>query len=161
MSRPVPIAKDVKDLLEELLGRPVTVGTADPIRAADLRKPLLVSVFVDDRVRLSAVVGMDFPMAVYAGAAIGLIPAAGAETCIEEGQLTPMIAENVTEVCNILSALLNREGQPHVRMHQVYLPGQTPPTEAIGYLLALGRRLDLDVDVQGYGKGRFTVALAN
>jgi hypothetical protein len=161
MSRPLPVAKEVKDLLEELLGRSVSVSPGDPISAADLSQQMLVSVYVDDAMKMRAVVGMDFPLTVYAGAAIGLIPAGGAQACIDDKQLTPMIAENVTEVCNILSSLLNREGAPHVRMYQTYLPGQMAPADAVGYLLALGRRLDLNVDVQGYGKGRFAIALAN
>jgi hypothetical protein len=99
MSRPLPLPKEVKDLFEELLGRPVTVGPADPIRVADL--------------------------------------------------------------CNILTSLLNREGLPHLKMNRTFMPGEQPPADTIGYLLALGRRLDLMVDVQGYGSGRFTIALAN
>lgn len=161
MSRPLPAPKEVKDLLEELLGRSVAVSPGDPIRAADLALGLLVSVYIDDSMKMRAVIGLDLPLAVYAGAAIGLIPAAGAQECIDEKQLTSMIAENVTEVCNVMSTLLNREGHPRVRMYQTYLPGQMPPADAVGYVLALGRRLDLNVDVQGYGKGRFAVALAN
>jgi hypothetical protein len=160
MSRSLPVAKAVKDLLEDLLGRTISVSPGEPTRGADIRE-LLVSVFVDDAMQLKAVVGMDLPLAVYAGAAIGLIPASGAQACIEEKAPTPMIAENVTEVCNILSTLLNREGLPHIRMHQTFLPGQMPPPDAIGYLLALGRRVDLHVEVQGYGKGRFAMVLAN
>lgn len=161
MYRPLPVAKDVKDLFDELLGRVITVSPGRPIKAADLQKLFLVSVYVDANLEMKAVVGMDLPLAVYAGAAIGLIPASGAEACLEERQLTPMIAENVTEVCNILSSLLNREGHPHLKMYQTHLPGQMPPADAIGYLLALGRRVDLNVDVQGYGEGRFTMCLAN
>jgi hypothetical protein len=161
MSRPLPVPKEVKDLFEELLGRPVTVGPADPIRAADLRNQLLVSVFVDPAMKMKAVVGMDLPLTVYSGAAIGLIPAAGAQACVDERDINPMIAENVTEVCNILTSLLNREGLPHLKMNRTFMPGDQPPADAVGYLLALGRRLDLMVDVQGYGSGRFTIALAN
>ena len=35
--RELPVPKEVKDLFDELLGRPVTVGTADPMQAADLQ----------------------------------------------------------------------------------------------------------------------------
>lgn len=163
MSRTLPVPKDVKDLLEELLGRTVTVSPGEPFRAVDLGKLLLISIYVDDHLKMKAVIGMDLPLAVYAGAAIGLIPVAGAETCIEERQLTAMIAENVTEVCNILTSLLNHEGQDRLRMYKTFLPGgdEKPPTDAVGYLLAHGRRLDLNVDVQGYGEGRIAVTLAN
>jgi len=157
--RPLPLTKEVKDLFEDLLGRAVTVGPGEPVRAQDLRQ-LLISIYVADNLKLSAVVAMDLPLAVYAGAAIGLIPPTGAQASIEDGQISPMIAENVTEVCNVLSSILNKEGLPRVRMHQTFLPGQMPPADAIGFLLALGRRLDLNVEVSGYGSGRFTAVLA-
>jgi hypothetical protein len=161
MSRPLPVPKEVKDLFEELLGRSVTVSPGQPMKAADIARTLLVSIYVDDGMKMRAVVGMDLPLAVYAGAAIGLIPIGGAEASIGERKLSPMIAENVTEVCNIFSSLLNREGQPHLKMYQTHLPGEQPPMDAVGYLLALGRRLDLNVDVQGYGTGKLAIALAN
>jgi hypothetical protein len=158
MSRELPVPKAVKDLFEELLGRPVTVGIGEPFRAADLQANPLVSTYVDDRMTVRAVVGMDLPLAAYAGAALGLIPAGGAEACIEDQELSANMAENVTEVCNILSSLLNHEGQPRLRMHETHLPGQPAPGDATGQLQAIGRRLDLIVDVQGYGHGRMAVS---
>src|SRR5688572_20482592 len=122
MSRVLPVPKDVKDLFEDLLGRAITVSPAEPVRAADLYKTL-VSLYVDDGLQLAAVIGLDLPLAAYSGAAIGLVPAGGAQGCLEEGQLTPMLADNATEVCNVLNSLINREGLPHVRLYQTYLPG--------------------------------------
>jgi hypothetical protein len=158
MSRALPVPKAIKDLLEELLGRPVTVAPGEPFRAVDLKQNPLVSTYVDDRLTMRAVVGMDLPLAAYAGAALGLIPAGGAQACIEDKELSTNVAENVTEVCNILSSLLNHEGQPRLRMHQTSLPGNGPPADAAGQLQAVGRRLDLVVDVQGYGRGRMAIS---
>jgi hypothetical protein len=160
MPRELPVPKDVKDLFDELLGRPVTVGPADPMRAAQLRENPLSCLYVDDKLTLGAIITLDLPLAAYTGAALGLIPVAGAQACIEENELSTMVAENVTEVCNVLSSLLNREGQPRLRVHQTFMPGQMPPADAVGYMLALGRRLDLDIDVQGYGSGKMWIALA-
>jgi hypothetical protein len=158
MSRTLPVPKAVKDLLEELLGRPVTVGPGDPFRAADLKRKPLVSTYVDDGLTLRAVVGMDLPMAAYAGAALGLIPSGGAQACIEDEELSANVAENVTEVCNILSSLLNQEGQPRLRMHRAHLPGTEIPSDAATQLQAFGKRIDLAVEVQGYGNGRMSIA---
>jgi hypothetical protein len=159
MSRELPVPKAVKDLFEDLLGRPVTVGIGEPFRTADAQDKPLVSTYVDDGMQLRAVVGMDLTLAAYAGAALGLVPSGGAQACIEDGELSANMAENVTEVCNILSSLLNHEGQPRLKMHQTVLPGQVAPTDAVGYLTAVGRRLDLVVEVQGYGRGRMAVIL--
>ncbi len=155
----IPPAKAVKDLLQGLLGRDVTVSPADPLKAADLGKTA-VAVYVDDKLKLSAVAGLDLRLAANVGAAIGLVPPGGALACVEDNELSPMIAENFTEVCNVLTTLLNREGAPHLKLHQVFLPGQDAPGDATVRLLALGARLDLDVAVTGYGSGRFALSIA-
>jgi hypothetical protein len=160
ISRSLPVPADVRDLFEGLLGRSSTVAPAPRVQAAGLRDTL-VSLYVDDALKLAAVVGMDLPLAVNAGAALGLIPVGGAQACIAERNITAVIAENVTEVCNVLSSLLNKEGTPRIRMYQTYLPGQRPPVDALGLLLAPGRRLDLTVDLAGYGSGKFSLALAS
>lgn len=153
----IPPAKAVKDLLEGLLGRDVDVSPADPLRVGDLPRTA-VAVYVDDTMRLTAVAGLDLPLAANVGAAIGLVPPGGAKACVEDNELSPMIAENFTEVCNVLTTLLNKEGGPHLRLHQVFLPGQEAPGDAASRLLALGSRLDLDVAVNGYGSGRFSLS---
>jgi hypothetical protein len=160
MSRALPVPKDVKDLFEDLLGRGITVSPADPLRAGELSKTL-VSLYVDDGLRLAAVVGMDLPLAVYSGAALGLLPPGGAQDAVADKQLSPMLTENVGEVCNVLNGLINREGVPHVRLYQTFAPGESPPTDAAGQLLALGRRLDLKIEVAGYGSGKFSMVLVN
>jgi hypothetical protein len=145
-------------MFEDLLGRPVTVNTGSPLLVEGLKKTL-VSLYTDDSLKLAAVVGMDLPLAVYSGAAIGLLPPGGAQDCVADGVVTPAVAENVREVCNIMAFLLNRAGGGHCKLYQVYLPGETPPSDACGVLLALGRRLDLTVDVGGYGNGKLSITL--
>jgi hypothetical protein len=158
MTNDVPATKQIRDLLEGLLGRDVDIRDSTPLATKDLRR-LLTGLYVDDSLKLAAVIGMDLELAAYSGAAMGLVPAAAARTCVKENELTPMIAENVGEVLNVLSGLLNRPGNPHVRLHQVFQPGETPPADAASRLLALGRRLDLDNSVDGYGNGRLSLSL--
>jgi hypothetical protein len=159
MSHVLPVPKAVKDLFDDLLGRPVTVNPADPLKAADVPRTL-VALYTDDRLQLMAVIGMNFELTVYAGAAIGLIPPGGAEACIEDKEISKMIGENAVEICNILAGLINKEDAPRVKLHQTFLPGGGPPADAVNHLLALGRRLDLKVDVSGYGGGKISLALA-
>ncbi|GAA1794865.1 hypothetical protein HC028_18000 [Planosporangium flavigriseum] len=159
MSSLLPVPKEVRDLFEDLLGRPITVGDAKPVLAEDL-KTTLVSLYADDKSKLWAVVGMDLPLTVYSGAAIGLLPPGGAQDCVADGVVTETVAENVREVCNIMTGLLNREDGPHLKLYQVFLPGEQVPSDAGAILLALGRRIDLTVQVGGYGSGRVSVALA-
>jgi hypothetical protein len=153
---PAPLA--VRNLLSDLLGRGVTVAPADPVVVANLPDTVL-AVYVDNGLRLSAVVGLELSLAAFAGAALGLIPAGGAEDCVKEKALSPVLAENVAELCNVLSGLLNRSGSSHHRLHRLYLPGDELPADASAHLLAFGQRLDLNVDIARYGQGRFSLSL--
>ncbi|GAT71119.1 hypothetical protein HS048_36185 [Planomonospora sp. ID91781] len=155
----LPAPKAIKDLFEDMLGRGVTVGITDPAVAESLRKAV-VALYVDNSRKLTAVVGFDLHLASFAGAAIGLIPVGGAEASIEDGELTPMLSDNVREICNILTGLLNQQDLPHLKLYEAYMPGEAAPADATSRLLALGARLDLKVDIAGYGSGRFWLSLA-
>ena len=155
----LPASLAVRNLLEDLLGREVTVRSADPLLSDDLTRTV-VAVYVDDHMTMTAVMGLELPLAAYAAAALGLMPAGAADDSLTSGALSPVLAENVPEVCNVLTSLLNREGSPHVRLYKVYLPPDKPPTDVQPVLLALGNRTDLMVEVARYGKGVFTLALA-
>ena len=56
--------------------------------------------------------------------------------------------------------VINREGGPHVKLYQVVYPGMDLPNDVRAHLLALGRRLDLTIEVARYGKGKFSLSLA-
>ena len=155
----LPASLAVRNLFEDLLGRDCTVGPGDPITAADL-PTATVAIYTDNAQQIYGVVGMDLSLAANVGAALGLIPAGAAEDSIDEKTLFPNLAENVFELCNVLTSLLNREGAPHVKLHQVIYPGMSLPTDARAHLLALGRRLDLKIEVSRYGKGKFSMSLA-
>ena len=155
----VPVALTVRNLFEDLLGRDVNVSPGDPMTAADL-PTAVIAVYADTSQQLYAVLGMQLSLAANAGAALGLLPAGAAEDSIEEKQLFPNLAENVFELCNVLTSLLNREGAPHVKLYQVIYPGMPLPSDARAHLLALGRRLDLMIEVSRYGKGKLSLSLA-
>jgi hypothetical protein len=155
----LPASLAIRNLLEDLLGRDVTVSNADPL-VADALKRTVVAVYVDSSTKMSAVIGLELSLAAYAGAALGLMPAGGAQDCIEDGVLSPVLAENVTELCNVLTSLLNREGSPHLKLYKVYLPPEQPPNDVQALLLALGNRSDLMVEVARYGKGKLSLSVA-
>jgi hypothetical protein len=156
----IPGSLAVRNLFEDLLGREVTVSPGTPIEQADVPTAVL-ALFTNTANQLYAILGMQLELAANAGAALGLIPAGAAEDSIEEKKLTPVLAENVFELCNVLTSLLNVEGAPHVKLYQVVYPGMPIPNDAVPYLMALGRRLDLTVEVARYGKGKFSLALAH
>lgn len=155
----LPAALTVRNLFEDLLGRDCSVAPGDPLAAADL-PTATVAIYTDNQQQLYGVIGMELSLAANVGAALGLVPPGAAEDSIEEKTLFPNLAENVAEMCNVLTSLLNREGAPHVKLYQVIFPGTSLPNDARAHLLALGRRLDLVVEVSRYGKGRLSISLA-
>jgi hypothetical protein len=102
---------------------------------------------------------MDLTLAAYSGAALGLMPAGAAQDSIEGKQLSPMLLENVQELYNILTGLLNKEGGPHLTLYRVVAPGESLPSDAAAHLLALGNRLDVKVEISRYGGGLFALSL--
>jgi hypothetical protein len=155
----IPAPHAVRNLFEDLLGREVTVSPGDPMTAENLPTGV-IAIYTDTSQRLYAVLGMTLSLAANAGAALGLLPAGAAEDSIEEKTLFPNLAENVFELCNVFTSLLNREGAPHVKLYQVIYPGMDLPNDARAHLLALGKRLDLTIEVSRYGKGRFSLSIA-
>ena len=154
----LPGSQTVRNLFEDLLGRDVNVSSGDPMTAEDLPTGV-IALYTDASQQLYAVLGLQLSLAANAGAALGLLPAGAAEDSIEEGKLFPNLAENVFELCNVLTSLLNREGAPHVKLYQVIYPGMALPNDARAQLLALGKRLDLTVEVARYGKGKLSLSL--
>jgi hypothetical protein len=155
----LPGSLAVRNLFEDLLGREVVVSPGDPLSAEEI-KTATVAIFTDPGQKIYAVMGMQLSLAANAGAALGLLPAGAAEDSIDEKQLFPNLAENVFELCNVFTSLLNREGSPHLKLYQVIYPGMELPGDARAILLALGRRLDLMCEVNRYGKGKLSVSLA-
>ena len=155
---PVPSAMAVRDMLADLLGRNVEVRSSLPY-APSPSDPTTIAVYVDDQTVIRAVGVVDLGFSARAGAAIGLVPSPTADEAVESGLLSDTLAENLHEVLNIAASLLNAEGVVHVKLHEMYAPGTTPPVQIAECMQALGRRLDLRVDISGYGKGRFSLVI--
>jgi hypothetical protein len=154
----LPAAKDVRDLLSGLVGRTVTVSPGAPVTPAPDR-PVAVAVYVAPDMSVNALCLMDLGAAAYTGGALALLPPGGCQDAVEEdGELSGMQVEALHEVVNVLSALLNTPGAPHSKLHKLYAPGEDVAGDLVG-MLAGFNRLDLTVEVQGYGKGALSVVL--
>lgn len=154
----LPQPKQLRDLLVELLDREVTMTPSTPF-APGPDTPASVAVYVDDSLRIAAVIAADLAFSAYAGAAIGLIPPGGAAACLEDGKLTDTIAENLYEVLNIAASVFNVPGADHLKLHALHPAGPALDPMVRLQALTLGRREDLAVDVGGYGAGVLSVVL--
>ena len=152
---PVPHPKQLRDLFLGLTGKQVEVGPADPVVAG--REAAAVAVFVTDKTRAGAVVACDLPLVAYAGAALGLVPPPQAQEAISAGALPEDLSENFAEVVNVMASVFNGDpGAPHLKLYTVHGVGEKLPTDVARCLGYVVRRLDLWIDVQGYGAGRLS-----
>ena len=154
----LPQPKQLRDLLADLLGRDVTLSPSAPF-APGPDTPASVALYVDDSLRIGALIACDLAFSAYAGAALGLIPVADAATAIGDGKVTDAIGENLYEVLNIAASTFNVAGADHLRLHALHPAGPPLDPQVRISTLTLGRREDLAVEIGGYGSGLLSVVL--
>ncbi|SDF46676.1 hypothetical protein SAMN05660485_03425 [Blastococcus fimeti] len=155
---PLPAAKDVRDMLTGLVGKPVNVTPGSPVTPTPER-PVAVAVYVDPGMNVNALCLMDLGASAYTGGALALLPPGGCQDAVEEdGELTGMQVEALHEVVNVLSALFNTQGAPHSKLHKLYAPGEEIPGDLAGMLAAFNR-VDLAIEIPTYGKGALSLVL--
>ena len=154
----LPTTKALKDILDGLLGRDVYLREAKPIGEGDVAGGILAR-YVDDQGSPRAVAGWDLAGGAFVGAAVGLVPRGGAEAALEDGELSPNLFENLSEVSNVFAQAFNVPGNPHVRLEQCFHPLESAPDDARELLFAPALRLDYEVDVDGYGKGKLSISM--
>ena len=154
----LPAAKDVKDMLSGLVGKPVAVNPGPPVTPTE-KSPVSVAVYVDPGMAINALCVMDLAASAYTAGALALLPPGGCQDAVEEdGELTSMLGEALHEVVNVLSAMLNVPGAPHSKLHKLYAPGEDLPGDVAGMLVNFNR-IDLAIEVPGYGKGGLSLVL--
>jgi hypothetical protein len=156
----LPPNKAVKDTFEDLLGRDVEVAPSADRTPVGPDHLTMEAVYVDDQMRMRAVIVTDLALTAYAAAAIGLVPPGGAEAAIEDGELSESLVDNISEVFNIMAGLFNRAGAPHVRLYAWYPPGEAPPADVADLTASIVGRNDLDVSIAGYGDGQIGLVIA-
>jgi hypothetical protein len=153
----LPTAKDVRDLLEGLFGKDVTVAPGEPV---SLNVKPAVAVYVDPTMATTALVVLDIRLAAWFAGALALLPKGGLEDAVDEGELSAMHLEAVYEVVNIAASMFNGAGVNHSKLYKLYAPGESLPGDIAG-LAAAFNRIDLVVDVEGYGKGQLSIVTAH
>lgn len=155
----LPAIRAVRDMFETLLGRDIDVHPGEPLQVGP-RDPGHVAVYVDDSQRLAATAVMDLSSSIRCGAALELTPRAAVEEYVRARALPPNLRANVDEVFNVVSTLFNKPGTPHLRLYGTHAPGEELPTDVGALVHSLGNRLDLGLEITGYGAGRIGLVLA-
>ena len=154
----VPTAKAIRDLLADLIGRDVSVTPGEPTVIGP-GSPGTAAVYVSDKLQMVALGVMDLPLTAFLGGALGLLPVGGVQDLLAEGEVSSGALDNVHEILNVASALFNTPGAPHVKLYSLVSPGDLPPTDVSTAMKLLGGRIDLKVDVPGYGSGSLSMML--
>lgn len=153
----LPPVKRVKDVLDGLLGRDVSTQPGTPLDGVDAIGGVLAG-YVDDADVLCAVAGWDLPAAAGVGAALGLYPVGAAHEAVQNQHLPEVLLDALSEVSNVLASTFDLPGNPHLRLARIYRPVAAAPPAATELLYSGLQRLDLNLDVPGYGPGRLSLA---
>jgi hypothetical protein len=153
----LPTPKDVRDLFESLFGKDVVVAPGAPV---SLNDKVAVAVYVDPTMATTALCLVDISLAAWLAGALALLPKGGLEDAIDEGELSQSHLEAVYEVVNIAASMFNGEGINHSKLYKLYAPGEAVPGDIAG-LAAAFNRIDLRVDVAGYGSGNLSIVMAH
>lgn len=153
----LPDESSASKLLAAALRREVKMTKSKPPTSAEVP---IAGAFVDGENKLIGACLVDLPLAVYAGAALSLIPVYAARDSIKAKELEDFMQENFTEVLNICSRLFDIDASRRVRLSATSFPPAGYPAELAGLVAKPAKRFDVDLDISGYGKGRFSLLLA-
>lgn len=153
---PLPTRHAVRTLIEDLINRPVDLRDGAPV---PVKPTNVVAAYVTDKLTVSALAVANLECAAWLGGSLGMLPKGGIEDAIKEGTLPDMVGECCYEVLNVLASVFNVPNAPHVRLYQMYGPGEKVPSD-LGALAALvGSRLDVKLSIGGYGDGLFSIVV--
>jgi hypothetical protein len=147
---PLPSRHAVRSLLEGLVGRDVEIRDAAPVPA---KATNVVAVYVNDKLAVSAVIVVNLEAAAQLGGALAMLPKGGVADAIAERDLYPSLRDNCYEVLNVLAAVFNVPEAPHVRLYEMFGPNGSVPADIAALSAAVGSRMDVELEVSGYGKG--------
>ena len=148
---PLPTGRQVGLLLNQLLGR--TVRVEQNATAMAVRQPCVIGIYVTDDDVVAALCVFDLKLGCHLGACLSMIPPVIAEESVRRGALGENIAENLYEVANVMSRMFNHDGEAHVRLREVVQALNAVPPFVGEMLARKPMRLDLNINISGYGAG--------
>ena len=150
MTSPLPSRHAVRSLLEGLIGRDVEIRDGSPVPPKTTN---IVAVFVTDKLGVSAIAVANIEPGARLGGALAMLPKGGVDDAIDSKELFPSLRDNCYEVLNVLSAVFNVPNAPHVRLYEMLGPNGSVPGDIATLSASAGNRMDVEIDVAGYGKG--------
>ncbi len=149
-ARRMPIPEDVRDLLRDLLDRPAAV-TRRRVEAFDTERRIYVTGrYISDRDQLIGACVLELRLAAAVGAALSMMSAGVVREAERAERIDGALRENVHEIINIASALLNGALLPHLRLSEVV---DGVPADVIELAGRGTGHKHYDVTIEGYDGG--------
>jgi two-component system chemotaxis response regulator CheY len=120
-------------------------------------KPVACARWVDHNDELVYAGFAELALAASFGARLGLRPASAVTQMLESKTIEASLVADIREVFNVISRAFNDAGSVHVRLEEIYVPPDPAPRDALRMQRKAEGRLDLMVQVPGFGSGRLTI----
>ncbi len=154
----VPEKLEMGRLIGTLIGRIAVAKESESRNRFD--ETCHVAYYVTREDALAGFCVVDLPLSGYLGAALAMIPPEITREEIGFGELGEDLLDAYSEVANIMAALLCTDGAPHVRMIGIDEAGKPFESVVLGTIQDPYRRIDIQLDIDGYGAGSMTLMTA-
>ncbi len=148
----------VAELLESLLGRDTTATEGKAPNPGNAYCG--IACYRRAEGELSAVAVSDVAFAAHAGACLALVPVGSANEMIEAAELSEGVQENAGEVFNVLGVGLTAPEGPPIRLAEMTFGSEAPAPEITKVIESASVSIDLEVTIDGYGKGLLSLYVA-
>ncbi len=147
--------RDIAHHLSQLLGIPVKAGIVrrEKIPAEE---DGFTGLYRNDAGMLEATCHLDVPLAAGMGSALSLLSPHLASEAAKTAEFSPSLTENIHEVLNVLAALKNGAGLPHVALRQMLRSPEASESERTEWF-ELPLEGCVEVTLGAYGSGRMTL----
>lgn len=152
-----PKPAQVAALLKNLLRRAVVAFPAPATPLLNRDGQIFAEYERVDDASVVACAVSDIPWAVRTGSAFTLIPQGAAAEAIAAREIADAIAENLREVLSVMSRLFECPRHRRVQLSSVHLPGEVLNPELAKRLAKPSARVDVCIEIAGYGKGNLTL----
>lgn len=153
----LPTADAVGAILSQLLDGEVSIEPGEPVTVTP-KTSASVAVLVDDAESVMFVVVSDFPLTCHAGAALTMVDSDVVQEQLDAGVVDSTIAENYSEIVNVLSSVFNEAGMHFKLATQHVTPGPLPAPVVLALVHSMAR-LDLRIGIPDRGDGRMSIVL--
>ena len=155
----LPAPESVSKMLSDLLGKPSKASRAQRYPVGP-KTPGAVGIYMTEENKPGVVVFADLALACSAGGALSLIPANIVEEGIKGGDVPANMLENFQEVLNVGRSWFEKANAPKLKLESVKSAIGNCSKGLLTMLLKSKNRMDLNVEIPGYPKGRLVICVA-